>query len=71
MPEMWTGQILAQLHVNGITQRQLAEEMGLTEQYVSMLLHSVKSAASAEERMNAAIATILAKRREEGAEDAP
>ena len=67
MPEMWTGKIIAQLHVNGITQRQLAEEMGLTEQYVSMLLNSVvKPAASAEERMNAAISAILAKRKGKG-----
>lgn len=66
MPEMWTGKILAQLHVNGITQRQLAKEMGLTEQYVSMLLNSVKPAASVEERMNAAISAILAKRKGKG-----
>ena len=65
MPEMWTGQIIGKLHVNGITQRQLAEEMGLTEQYVSMLLNSVKPSASAEERMDAAIAAILEKRKGE------
>lgn len=66
MPEMWTGRIIAQLHVNGITQRQLAKEMGLTEQYVSMLLTSaVKPASSSEERMNTAISAILARRRGE------
>ena len=65
MPEMWTGQIIGKLHVNGITQRQLAEEMGLTEQYVSMLLNSVKPSASAEERMDAAISAILEKRKGE------
>lgn len=65
MPEMWTGRIVAKLHVNGITQRQLAEEMGVTEPYVSALLNSNRTTTTAEEKMDAAISSILKKRAQE------
>ena len=51
----WTGEIVGMLHVNGLTQADLAEEMGVTKEYVSMLLNGKKTTAGAEERMRAAI----------------
>ena len=56
--EAWTGEIVALLHVNGITQADLAEKMGVTKEYVSMLLNGKKTAAGAEERMREAIAQL-------------
>ena len=53
--EAWTGEIVGLLHINGLTQADLAEEMGVTKEYISMLLNGKKSANGAEERMKAAI----------------
>ena len=53
--EAWTGEIVGLLHINGLTQADLAEEMGVTKEYISMLLNGKKSASGAEERMKAAI----------------
>ena len=64
MPETWTGDIVAALHVNRITQRELAEEMGVTGVYVSTLLNGRASPAGAEEKMRAALDAIIARRKE-------
>lgn len=53
--EAWTGEIVGLLHVYGLTQADLAEEMGVTKEYISMLLNGKKTAAGAEDRMKAAI----------------
>ena len=37
-PEKWTGELLAKMHINNVTSRELAKELDVTEQYVSMLI---------------------------------
>lgn len=62
----WTSVIVAFLHQNKITQKQLAEEMGLTNEYICTILSGKKkSPADIEERMRSAIESIVARRREE------
>ena len=62
MTEEWTGRIVGLLHTHRITQSELASEMGLTAQYVSMVLNKKKSPKGIEERMEAAIHTITDRR---------
>lgn len=62
MSNGWTGEIVASLHVNKIKQKELAKEMGLTEEYVSMLLCGKKSSVGMEEKMKAAIESIVSRR---------
>ena len=57
--EAWTGEIVGLLHVNGITQADLAEKMGVTKEYVSMLLNGKKAASGTAERMKQAISEIV------------
>lgn len=64
MPETWTGEIVAALHVNRITQKELADEMGVTGVYVSTLLNGHASPAGAREKMRAALDAIIARRKE-------
>lgn len=59
MPAKWTGDIVAMLHVHGISQKQLAEQMGLTRQYVSLVLAGNKNPSDMESRMRAAIREII------------
>ena len=58
----WTGRIVGLLHTHRITQSELASEMGVTAQYVSMVLNGKKSPKGIEERMEAAIYAILDRR---------
>ena len=62
MPAKWTGDVVAALHINGITQAELARKMGVTVPYISMLLNGKKNAAGSEERMMEAIREIRAER---------
>lgn len=57
--EAWTGEIVGLLHINNLTQADIAEKMGVTKEYVSMLLNGKKTAKGAEERMRQAINEIL------------
>ena len=50
------------MHVNKITQAQLAEKMGVTREYVTMILNGIKAPKDAESRINAAIDEIIAER---------
>lgn len=39
MPEAWTGNLIGKMHNKGITYDDLAEEMGVTKSYISMILN--------------------------------
>ncbi len=62
MPAKWTGDVVAELHINGITQAELAAKMGVTVPYISMLLNGKKSATGAKDRMMEAIQKIKEER---------
>lgn len=63
MPEKWTGRLIGNMHNNHITYADLAEEMGVTKSYVSMILNGVRKPAGIRSRMEDAYAAILEKRR--------
>lgn len=59
----WEGRIFGLLHQNDITQKQLAEEMQVTKEYVCMLLNGkIKVPDGMEQRMVDAIESIKTKR---------
>lgn len=62
MVEAWTGSIVGLLHTHKIKQTELAQEMGVTAQYVSMVLNGKKNPKDIKERMEAAIHTIVERR---------
>ena len=64
MSKEWTGRIVGLLHTHRIKQAELAQELGLTAQYVSMVLNGKKSPKGIEERMEDAIQTIVDRRNE-------
>ena len=39
MPQEWTAEVVAQMHLAKITKKRLAEESGYTPEYVSMVLN--------------------------------
>ena len=59
MPAQWTGDLVGQMHNNKITKRQLAEYMGVTPEYVSMVLNGHREPAGAEETFRSAVNAII------------
>ena len=65
MPPKWTGRIVAALHTLGVTQHELASELGVTPEYVSMLLGGKRTSKKMEERMDAAVEAIAERKKAE------
>ena len=42
MRPKWTGEVIKKMHVKGISQRDLAKEMGVSPQYVCMVLSGAR-----------------------------
>lgn len=63
MREAWTGEIVAQMHVNEITQGELAKKMCVTRTYLNRLLTGAQVTKGAEERCHEAVNQIVAERR--------
>lgn len=55
--------MVGQMHMQGITMRELATEMGITNRYLSAIINGHKTPANAEQRCSEAFLRIL-KRRE-------
>lgn len=62
MATEWTSRVVGLLHMHRITQAELAAELGLTAQYISMVLNGKKTSKGIDERMEAAIQAIVNRR---------
>ena len=63
MPEKWTGRLIGRMHNERVTYDDLAEELGVTKSYVSMILNSVRKPDGIQKRMEAAFESVVSKRR--------
>ena len=61
MPERWTGELLADMHVQRVTAKRLAEEIGWNSKYLSAVLNGRVTPKKAEEKLRAALSSIIAK----------
>lgn len=64
----WTGRVVGDLHMQGITMQQLAAEMGITNRYLAMIINGHRNPPDAEKRCREAIERIVEKRKLGGAE---
>lgn len=62
--EKWTGKLVGRMHVERVSQVDLAAELGCTKAYVSMILSGIKKPAGIQQRMENALDAIIARRRE-------
>lgn len=65
MLAQWIGDLVGQMHNNKISKTQLAEHMGVSREYVSMVINGHREPAGAATRFKAAVAEIIAKRQQE------
>lgn len=59
MPAQWTGELIGQMHIERVSKKALANELGVTPEYVSMVLNGHKSPEGAEERFFEAFKQIV------------
>lgn len=65
MPDQWTGEVVALMHIHRITAKRLAKELGYTEPYVSTILNGKRSPTGAETKFKKAIEHILQEERKD------
>ena len=59
MPKKWTGNLVGLMHDNKISKTQLAEKLGVTREYVSMVLNGHREPAGAEDKFRAAVNELI------------
>ena len=59
MPAQWTVELVGQMHKYKITKKQLAEKLGVTPEYLSMVINGHRSPAGAEEKFRAALDELV------------
>lgn len=64
MPAQWTAEIVGILHANRIKQTELAEHMGVTPQYLSMVLNGKREPDGAEQKARDALKQLLSEQPE-------
>ena len=65
MPEKWTGEAVGRMHVLQIQHKELANRMGITNRYLSMVLNGKRNPPGAEARVMGAIEMIESERNAE------
>ena len=64
MPAQWTAEIIGKMHMHRIAKKRLAEHLGVTPEYASMILNGHRNPPDAEERFNQALQEIIRDRKE-------
>ena len=61
MLAQWTGDFVGRMHRHRVTITQLAQEMGVTREYLSMILNGHREPNGIEQRMNDALDNLIEK----------
>lgn len=62
--QKWTGRLVGKMHNERIKAEDIASELGVSKAYVSMILNGKRTPPNAKERLEAALDSIVAKKRE-------
>lgn len=65
-PPEWTGMAIGMMHVLQISHKEVADKMGVTNRYLSMVLNGHRTPPDMESRVNEAIGEILKDRHAKG-----
>ena len=60
--EQWIANAVGKMHVNKVSQTDIAKKMGVTNDYIWMILNGKKSPKNAEARITTAISDIIRER---------
>lgn len=59
MPAQWTADLIGEMHLNGVSQKQLAAEAGINPKYLSTVLNGHVTPKNAEQTLRAALERII------------
>lgn len=59
MPAQWTAELIGQMHLAGVTAKQLAAEVGWHEKYLSAVMNGHREPKNAREKLEAAFERVL------------
>ena len=59
MPAQWTAEIIGEMHLHRISKKSLAGHLGVTPEYVSMILNGHRDPPGAEVRFREAVMEII------------
>lgn len=62
MPAQWTGEVIGEMHLAGISKRDIAKELGVTAAYVCMILNGDREPKGGEARVRAALERLKAQK---------
>ena len=62
MPAQWTGRLIGEMHLNGVTAKELAVEAGWNPKYLSVVLNGHREPKGAEQTLRDALSRILSNR---------
>ncbi len=62
MPAQWTGAVIGEMHLHGITSSELANALGWHPKYLSAVLNSHRTPKKAEQKIRAALGKLIAER---------
>lgn len=62
MPAQWTANLLGEMHLAGVTAKQLAAEAGWHEKYLSAVLNGHREPKNAEQTLRAALDRLTEKK---------
>ena len=62
MLAQWIGDFVGRMHRNRVTITQISQEMGVTREYLSMILNGHREPQGAEQRMNDALDRVIEKK---------
>ncbi len=63
MLAQWIGEVVGRMHRHRITNTQMAQEMGVTREYLSMILNGHREPPDIEKRLNDALDSVIEKNR--------
>ena len=69
MLAQWIGEFVGRMHCHRITITEIAQEMDVTREYLSMILNGHREPNGISDRMNAALDSIIEKQNHEIPED--
>ena len=67
MLAQWIGDFVGRMHLHRVTITQIAQEMGVTREYLSMILNGHREPQGIDKRMNDALDRVIANSRKENA----
>ena len=66
MLAQWIGDFVGRMHRHRVTITQISKEMGVTREYLSMILNGHREPPGIEKRMNEALDSVIKKNSAEG-----